>query len=146
MGIAYRLEPTLALTVTVFDGKITGDEWSAAVRELFANPAWPPGRLALTDLRTVDISGVTDAHRTEIHAINALHAHKLVRMKSAAVGGAHFETARRFGREDRSSGLRIIPFDGLEPACAWLGIDALTARAIIENLRRQLRDPTSVSA
>jgi hypothetical protein len=140
MGIAYLLDQALGLTVTVFDGQITGDEWLATVRRIFADPDWPPGRLNLTDLRTADTSALTAADRDEIFAINAQHADKLVGMKSAAVGGINFEVSRRFERDDRTSGLRLIAFDDLGPACVWLGVDVVAIRSTIDQLRRQLRE------
>jgi hypothetical protein len=143
MGIAYRLDGALALTLTVFDGKITGDEWRSAVHEIFADPSWPPGRLNLTDLRTADASALTGADRAEILSINARHAHKLVGMKSAAIGGSTFDAARKFAREDRASGLRLIAFDDLAPACTWLGVDVAKVRSMIDDLRARLRGPTS---
>jgi hypothetical protein len=145
MGVGYRLDHELALTLTVFDGAVTGDEWRSTVREIFADASWPPGRLNLTDLRTADLSAVTRSDRAEIYKMNALNANKLVGMKSATVGGANFETARAFERDDRSSGLRIIPFDDLSPACRWLGVDALVIGAMIDDLRRQLRNPGSIA-
>jgi hypothetical protein len=145
MGVGYRLDQALGLSLVVFDGKVTGDEWRAMVLEVFADPCWPPGRLNLTDLRTADASALTVADRAEIFAINGLHADKLVRMKSAAIGSAHFEAARRFGREDRSSGLRLIAFDDLPPACIWLGVDVDKVGSMIEQLRRHLREPTSLA-
>jgi hypothetical protein len=141
MGVAYSLDKTLALTLTVFDGPVTGDEWRSTVRDLFADPSWPPGRLNLTDLRSADLSAITASDRAAVHAINARHAHKLVGMKSAAIGGANFEAARSFERDDRSSGLRIIPFDDLGPACVWLSVDAHAIRPMIEQLRHRLREP-----
>jgi hypothetical protein len=142
MGVGYRLDHELGLTVTVFDGAVTGEEWRSTVLEIFADASWPPGRLNLTDLRTADLSAVTRADRAEIYAINAQRADKLVGMKSATVGGVNFETARKFERDDRTSGLRIIPFDDLGPACEWLGVDARAVGSLIAELRRQLRDPT----
>ena len=100
MGIAYRLDQELALTLTVFDGKISGAEWRSTIERIFDDPAWPPGPLNLTDLRTADASELTPSDRAEVYAINAAHAHKLVRMKSAAVGGAFFEATREVDRRD----------------------------------------------
>jgi hypothetical protein len=145
MAIAYRLDHTLGLTVTVFDGRVTGDEWRSTVREIFADPCWPPGRLNLTDLRTADASRLTGADRAEIFAINARHADKLVGMKSAAIGGTNFEAARRFEQDDHTSGLRLIAFDDLGPACTWLGVEVDNVRSMIEQLRRQLREPTGLA-
>jgi hypothetical protein len=143
MGVGYKLDPELALTLTVFDGVVTGDAWRTTVREIFADPAWPPGRLNLTDLRTADLSAITAADRDEIHALNAQYANKLVGMKSAAIGGANFETARKFGNDDRLSGLQIIPFDDLERACEWLGVPVPAVAAIIEQVRHRLRADTA---
>ena len=143
MGVAYRLDQTLALTLTVFDGKVAACEWRAAVDEIFADPAWPPGRLNLTDLTTCDASVLTAADRAEILAINRLHADKLVGMKSATVGSANFDAVRKFAREDRSSGLRLIAFDDLMPACNWLGLAVDSVRPMIEQLRRHLREQDS---
>jgi hypothetical protein len=123
MGIAYRL----------------GEEWRSTVLEVFASPEWPPGRLNLTDLRTADFSELTIHDRAQIFEINARHVHKLVGMKSAAIGGANFDAARQFEREDRSSGLRLITFDDVGHACAWLGVDSHVVRPMLEELRSGLR-------
>jgi hypothetical protein len=139
MGIAYRLDPVLGLTVTVFDGVITGEEWIQEVRELFADPAWPAGRLSLTDLRTADSHLLTAEHRQEIYEINQAHAKQLVGMKSAAIAGMHFDEAREFERGNRQSGMRLIAFDDVGPACAWLGIDAAAVNPILAEMRAQLR-------
>jgi hypothetical protein len=139
MAIAYRLEKDLGLTVTVFDGVITGEEWINSVRGLFADPAWPPGRLNLTDLRTADSHLLTDADRQAIYAINQEHAKQLVGMKSAAIAGMHFDETRDFERGNRSSGLRLIAFDDVGPACAWLGLDPAVVAPMINEMRDQLR-------
>jgi hypothetical protein len=142
MGIACRLDQGLGLTLTVFDGVITGAEWMRQVRELFANPEWPPGRLSLTDLRTADAHLISDADRQAIFKINQEHAKQLVGMKSAAIAGVLFDEAREFERENRPSGLRLIAFDDVGPACAWLGLDPAVVSPMITELRDQLRGGT----
>jgi len=139
MGIAYRLDQGLGLTLTVFDGVVTGDEWRATVREIFDDPDWPPGRLNLTDLRTADSSLITEADRNDIYEINARHANQLVGMKSAAIAGVHFDETREFERGNRPSGIRLIAFDDLGPACAWLGIEAALVAPMVTALRDELR-------
>ena len=42
MGVAYRLDAALGLTLTVFDGKITGEEWRSVARAIFAAPDGRP--------------------------------------------------------------------------------------------------------
>jgi hypothetical protein len=145
MGVGYLLDHEHGLTLTVFDGVVTGDEWRSTARQIFADPSWPPGRLNVTDLRTADLSAVTRADRDEIYALNAQHAPKLVGMKSATIGGVNFEIAQKFERDDRTSGLRIIPFDDLGRACEWLGVPVPAVAAMIEQVRRQLRSPDAVT-
>jgi hypothetical protein len=142
MGIAYRLDRDLGLTLTVFDGIITGEEWIRHVHEVFDLPEWPPGRLSLTDLRTADSHLLRDEDRQAVFAINQAHAKQLVGMKSAAIAGVHFDEARDFERGNRPSGLRLIAFDDVGPACAWLGLDAAVVAPMISELRAQLRGDT----
>jgi hypothetical protein len=139
MAIAYRLDQGLGLTLTVFDGVITGEEWIRRVRELFADPAWPPGRLNLTDLRTADSTQITADDRRTIFEINEEHAKQLVGMKSAAIAGVHFDETRDFERGNRSSGLRLIAFDDVGPACAWLGLDSAVVGPMLTTMRDELR-------
>jgi hypothetical protein len=139
MGIAYRLDQDLGLTLTVFDGVITGEEWIRHVNEVFDLPEWPPGRLSLTDLRTADSHLLRDDDRRTVFAINEAHAKQLVGMKSAAIAGVHFDVARDFERGNRPSGLRLIAFDDVGPACAWLGLDPAVVAPMITELRAQLR-------
>jgi hypothetical protein len=145
MGIAYRLDRGLGLTLTMFDGAVSGEEWIRRVQELFADPAWPPGRLNLTDLRTADSSAITAADRQAIYEINQEHAKQLVGMKSAAIAGVHFDETREFERGNRPSGLRLIAFDDVGPACTWLGVDAAVVAPMLTEMREQLRRGDSPS-
>ena len=139
MGVAYELDEQLGLTLTVFDGPVTGQEWRDSVAALFSDPRWPPGKLSLTDLRTADASALTAADRAEIIAINGSVA-ELAGMKSAALGGENFEAATAFEREDQTSGMRLIVFNDVSTACGWLGIDTAAVNPMIEQLRRRLRE------
>jgi hypothetical protein len=144
MGVAYQLDERLGLTLTVFDGLVSADEWRSVAVEIFTDPDWPPGKLNLTDLRTADTSALTAADRAEIIALNGSHAARLAGMKSAAIGGANFEVANTYEREDQSSGMRIIVFNDLTTACGWLGVSTQTVGPMIEQLRRRLREPSSI--
>jgi len=143
MAVGYQLDAALGLTLTIFDGKITAEEWRSVVGEVFNDPGWPPGPLNLTDLRTADPSALTATDRQEILAINGLHTDKLAGMKSAVIGGPNFDAVREFGRNDTTSGLRLIAFDDLPNACAWLGVDIERVRQMVEQLRRTVRAPTT---
>src|SRR5262245_36114256 len=53
VGIAYRIEPTLGLPVVVGHGRVTEQDSVDHLVQLAADAHWPPGRLHLTDVRTV---------------------------------------------------------------------------------------------
>ena len=53
MGIGYRINPDLGLTVEVWDGVITPEECRHHLIELAEDTRWPPGRLEIIDLTTL---------------------------------------------------------------------------------------------
>src|SRR5205807_4901132 len=59
VGLRYRLDHDLGLTIIVGDGVVTAEEWHVHVSRMISDPEWPPGRLGLTDLATADTSAIT---------------------------------------------------------------------------------------
>ena len=117
---------------------MTADDWRAHLLELFADPDWPPGSLNLTDLRSADVSTITDADRAEIVTMYGPRLDDVRGMKSAAVAGDNFEASSEFESHKEPTGLRLIVFNDLLNACTWLGIDKTAAQATINELRREL--------
>jgi hypothetical protein len=143
MGIAYRLEKPLSLMTTVWDGTITADDWQEHLRETFDDPDWPAVSRNLTDLRSADLSAITDAHRVEAVSLYEPHGHHVRGKKSAVVAGDNFDRARRFESHNEPAGLRLIVFNDLFNACTWLGIDTSAAMDTLEELRTEVRDGRS---
>ena len=140
MGIAYRLDKDQALTTIVWDGTITVDDWRAHLQAIFDDPSWPPGPKNLTDLRSADVSSITDAERAEILTMYVPHLDKVHGMKSAAVAGDNFDASRDFESQKEPAGLSLIVFNDLLNACTWLGIDKAQAQATVSELRHELRE------
>jgi hypothetical protein len=143
MPIVYRIDKSLALMTTVWDGPISASDWREHLRETFAEPDWPGVLRNLTDLRSADLSAITDADRVEMVAMYEPHAEHIRGKKSAVVAGDNFERSREFESHNEPPGLRVIVFNDLFNACTWLGIDISEANETFDELRREARDPES---
>jgi len=140
MGIAYRLERPLGLMTTVWDGAITAVDWQEHLQATFDDPNWPSVTRNLTDLRSADLSAITDTDRVESVSLYGPHAQHVRGKKSAVVAGGNFDRAREFESHDEPPGLRLIVFNDLFNACTWLGIDTATAMGTLDELRTELRN------
>ena len=136
MSIVYRVDQRLATSFVLWHGTVTADEFLAHVRRLTADPDWPPdGKRHLSDLRTaiVDASIDDDVLRT---AADLFGRHpKIQNLRSAIVATNSFVKARVFERFVTPYGPFVFVFITLNPACAWLGIDAAEAERILRTLR-----------
>jgi hypothetical protein len=136
---------------TVWDGAITAADWQQHLQATFDDPEWPAVTRNLTDLRSADLSSITETDRAESVALYGPNAQHVRGKKSAVVAGGNFDRAREFESHDEPAGLRLIVFNDLFNACTWLGIDTGTAMDALAELRAELRggnepcaDPGSV--
>ena len=143
MPIAYRIDKQLAMLTAVWDGSITAADWREHLRTTFADPDWPGVLRNLTDLRSADLSAITEDNRVEMVAMYEPHAEHVRGKKSAVVAGDNFEQSRKFESHDEPPGLRVIVFNDLFNACTWLGIDISEANEAFDELRGRARDPQS---
>jgi hypothetical protein len=140
MGIAYRLERQLSLMTTVWDGAVTVDDWQRHLEDIFEDPDWPSVTRNLTDLRSADLSAITEANRVQAVSMYGGHEQHVRGKKSAVVAGDNFDRARAFESHNEPQGMRLIVFNDLFNACTWLGIDTPAAMDTLEELRTDLRD------
>jgi hypothetical protein len=140
VGITYRLDKDQGLTVIVWDGVVTADDWRAHLRAIFDDPGWPPGPRNLTDLRSADVSGITDEEEADVLAMYLPHLDKIRGMKSAAIAGDNFARSLDFESHKEPAGLSLIVFNDLLNACTWLGVDKTAAQTAVTELRNELRE------
>jgi hypothetical protein len=138
MGIRYRLDKALGLTLVVWDGVVSGDEAEGHVRSLFDDPEWPPGPLHLLDGTTV-ASAPTVANTKLVEL--AVNAAETRRIRFALVQHMGFDEATYFEREASARGLsQVIVFNDLATACTWLGLDVAAIRTTTADMRREIRE------
>jgi len=143
VGIAHRLDKEQGLTTIVWDGAVTAAEWRAHLEAIFDDPDWPPGPRNLTDLRSADVSGISDEEEADILSMYGPHLDKVRGMKSAAIAGENFDRSRDFETQQEPAGLSLIVFNDLLNACTWLGVDKAVAQTTVTELRGRLRAPAA---
>jgi len=140
MGIAYRFDCHLGLTIIVGDGVVTAEEWRVHVNRIISDPEWPPGRLVLGDLSTADTSAITaDDIRGMATAFRSGDS-KLSDRKAAIVAGDTVHgNAVMFQLTMGPTGLYIVIFSNIDDACVWLDINTDDVAPTIKELHREIR-------
>jgi hypothetical protein len=135
VGIAYRIEPTLGLTVVVWHGRVTVQDSVDHLVQLAADSHWPPGQLHLTDVRTVTSVAF---HASELLSLlldesNLRDLENVVIVDAALLAGTTVQDAAA------SLGLTARPFADVAEACAHLRVDPAPVELTLAELREQVR-------
>ena len=145
MSIVYRIDKAKGLTVVLWEGVVTADDFLAHVRRLTSDADWsPPKRLHLSHLRFTSLDASMDAAIIEKAAhIFGTHLKQGENMKVAIVAAEAFKKAVAFERVLLRYGASVVVFNFLENACTWLGIEAEEIERLLRHLRGQARGRTS---
>ncbi len=140
MPIAYRCDADLGITISVWEGAVTVEEWRDLVRRQLADPDWPCGRLSLADATTAgNTAAISDEEICEVAAMYRTQQTRIAGIKAARVSPHETRGALTFQRAMGPSGPTTLVFDDLEAACAWLGVSVDDVRPTLEELREELR-------
>ena len=145
MSIVYRIDKEQGLTVVLWEGVVTADDFLAHVRRLSSDADWlPPKRLHLSHLRFTALDASMDAAIIEKAAhLYGNHLEKGVNLKVAIVASEAFKKAVAFERVLLRYGASVVVFNFLENACTWLGIEAEEIERTLRQLRGQARGRAS---
>ena len=145
MSIVYRIDQEKGLTLVLWEGVVTADEFLAHVRRLCADADWPPPkRLHLSHLRSTALdASIDDAIIEKAAHLYGNHLQTGVTMKVAIVASEAFKKAVAFERVLLRYGASVVVFNFLENACTWLGIAAEEIERLLRQLRGQARGRTS---
>ena len=136
MGIAYR--HTARISVDVWSGTIEPGDAARHVEAIAREPEWGVQGAILTDLTGIDPESRPSPENLQLVA--ALFVDRMgdrVRdAKWAVVADVTFEDATRFSSYVEATAPRLIVFNEISTACAWLGVDESDARAIIAELSK----------
>jgi hypothetical protein len=142
MGISYRCDATLGLTVSVWHGTVTSGDLDEVGERIRADPSWPAGSHFLTDVTTLaNVSFLSDEMLAEmVERTRTDPADRLAGARWAVVASEAFWRARHFADQLRYDVRGIMTFNLLDTACAWLDVDAAVVRRIVHELRDEIRD------
>jgi hypothetical protein len=139
MGIAYRSEPSLELTVSVWDGPVSAEEWHAHLHRLPGDPGANSTWKQLVDLRF----GVGDSRFDALAIQQGIdymiqQASHFAGMNLAIISGTDHESVRFFGSLAEQANVAVAVFPDLQSACTWLGVDASRAAELIAAARQSM--------
>jgi hypothetical protein len=131
MGIAEWVNRDLGITIVVWYGSVTQRDTHDHLARLAANRYWPPGRYALTDLRTV-----TDIELPDPSVLAALFDDTDLPSvdKKAALVTPEFLKRVQIQDAAKQYGMETVPFTELGAACEYLGVNRVAVERNIEDL------------
>jgi hypothetical protein len=139
MSVRYAFEKQMGTVFVLWDGIVTGEDWHKYLSELFADPGFFTMRQIVLDARTVlDDSFVRVRDIKAITAFLRTQTNLLKNKKIAVLVNTKFDKARKIQTAFSGLGLSIIFFNGLDTACAFLGLSLLDAEQRLEQLRARL--------
>jgi hypothetical protein len=140
MGIASVYVEPGDLLVIVWDGTVTLAEWQQSVsRQLEDESGWRQGRRRLVDITTADVSELEPADVKHVVETTVPRIRSVAGRRQAIVTTLDSNLANEFAQRSTQIGALTIVFDRLEPACAWLDVEASAMRPYLETLRTELR-------
>ncbi len=132
MAIAEWINRDLGVTIVVWSGSVTQQDTHDQLMRLAANRYWPPGRRALTDMRTV-----TDVELPDPAVLAALFEDTDLPYvdKKAVVVTSEFLRRVRLEDAAKDYGMETVPFTELGGACEYLCIDTVAIQRTLEDLQ-----------
>src|SRR5690349_20759548 len=130
MGIAYR--HTARISVDVWSGTIEPRAAAEHVEAIAREPEWGVQGAILTDLTGIDPESRPSPENLQLVAAMFVDrmGDRVRDAKWAVVADVTFEDATRFSSYVEATAPRLIVFNEISTACAWLGVDESDARAI----------------
>ena len=144
VSYARANDPHTGLDVTVAIGTITRAEMFEHVREQVADPCWPIGQASLSDFRLVEALDINPEDLRDAAALYGPKAEAIAHHKTAYLRSPAFRGDAVLGRQfEEQYGIGPVPFDDLQSACEWLGVEPTIAERLIAQLRVELGVPIS---
>jgi hypothetical protein len=137
MGIGYRIDPDLGLTVVVWDGRVTAEDCRCHLTALTEDTRWPPGPRQITDVTSLRDFGLPDPELVDIlvEGLDVLGDLKLVVVVTP--GDLYPKSEARF-KATRDPATMI--FTDVDRASRYLDVDEARVRAMVDEVREELRD------
>lgn len=136
MPIVYATHPDRNLTLSVWAGTVSGEEWRAQALALTHDRVFPT-RLMLADVRNASLQLLTGRDVGDISRLIGESLAKLPERCAVLVGEGGFEFVEEFQDQFRQAA-DVAMFSDVVTACRWLGVSSADTEAEIEDLRSSL--------
>ena len=135
MGIGYRIDTDLGLTVVVWDGNVSAEDCRHHLIKLAEDARWPPGPRQIADLTTLQESTIPDPDLVDVLSKTSLldDLNLVLVLTSDDLYPS---------RAVRLNAMRTVPsmiFTGLDRASRFLEVDEATVRAMADEGGVELR-------
>ncbi len=138
MPIVHRCDPKLALTVVLWSGPVSIDQWREDLRRRQGDPDFASTWKDLVDGRTSspDASFTPAAIEAVLEHLkeNAVSAGRAM----AVLEGGDLEKLRFYKLIAEQAQLNVEIFHDLPAACAWLGVDQSRVAEILAETRKMI--------
>ena len=135
MPVTYVVLNQGSLVLELWTGRVSHDEALTHVRQHLSDASIAPGASVLVDATGASFETTTEA----VHEVTDLYRRSIEKLRvgkaALLVNKSTYDRARVYEKQSIDIGMRVILFNSLDVAAAWLGIDVTRAGEAFEQLR-----------
>ena len=145
MPVTYVVLNQGSLVLELWTGRVSHDEVLPHVRQHLSDASIAPGASVLVDDTGASFETTTEA----VHEVTDLYRRSIEKLRvgkaALLVNESTYDRARVCEKQSIDIGMRVILFNSLDVASAWLGVDVARAGEAFEQLRSCLAGMEAVS-
>lgn len=145
MPVTYVVLNQGSLVLELWTGVVSHDEVLTHERQHLSDASIARGASVLVDATGASFETTTEA----VHEVTDLYRRAIEKLRvgkaALLVNESTHDRARAYEKQATDLGMRVILFNSLDVACAWLGVDVARAGDAFEQLRSCLAGVEAVS-
>ena len=145
MPVKYVVLNQGSLVLELWTGVISHDEVLTHERQHLSDASIARGASVLVDATGASFETSMEA----VHEVTDLYRRSIEKLRvgkaALLVNESTYDRARVYEKQSTDHGMRVIIFNSLDVASAWLGVDVTRAREAFEKLRSCLAKEGAVS-
>ncbi|MCE9537552.1 MAG: hypothetical protein K8R65_14250 [Nitrospirae bacterium] len=135
MPVTYVVLNQGSLVLELWMGEISHEEVLTHERQHLSDASIARGASVLVDATGASFETTTEA----VHDVTDLYRRSIEKLRvgkaALLVNESTYDRARVYEKQSTDLGMRVILFNSLDVASAWLGVDVTRAREAFEQLR-----------
>ena len=135
MPVTYVVLNRGSLVLELWTGRVSHAEVLTHVRQHLSDASIAPGASVLVDATGASFETTTEA----VHEVTDLYRRSIEKLRvgkaALLVNESTYDRARVYEKQSIDLGMRVILFNSLDVASAWVGVDVMRAGETFEQLR-----------